>query len=183
MRYGLYAASAALMLAACGGGATDVEADADGNGTVSSDEMNAAMSAVGDDIKPEPGKYKATMTFVKADIPGAPPQMQEMMGSAMNQTHEFCLTPEEAEKGFEESMTEGQDGCEISKFNIDGNDLDMAMTCSPNGNDGAMNMTMKGNVTPTRSEMQMTMSGNMQGLGEANIEMEMVQERIGDCDA
>ncbi|MEL7197677.1 MAG: DUF3617 domain-containing protein [Pseudomonadota bacterium] len=170
----------ALALAACGGGATD--ADADGDGTVTADEASAAVAAAGDAIKPEPGKYKATMTFVKADIPGAPPQMQEMLGSAMNQSMEFCLTPEEADEGFQKSMTEGQDGCEISNFNIDGNDLDMAMTCNPGGS-GEMNMSMTGNVTPTRSEMKMKMSGNMDGLGEADIEMDMVQERIGDCDS
>ncbi len=180
MKYGLFAASAALVLVACGGGAAD--ADADGDGTVSVKEANAAVVAAGDAIKPEPGKYKASMTFVKAEIPGAPPQVQEMLGSAMNQSMEFCLTPEEAEQGFQKSMTEGQDGCEISSFNIDGNDLDMAMTCNPGGA-SEMNMTMTGNVTPTRSEMKMKMNGNMEGLGEAEIEMDMVQERIGECDS
>lgn len=180
MKYGILTATACLALAACGGGATD--ADADGDGTVTSDEAAAAMEAAGDDLKPEPGKYKASMTFVKADIPGAPPQMQEMLGSAMSQSMEFCLTPEEANEGFKKSMTEGQEGCEIQSFNIDGNDLDMAMVCKPEGG-GEMNMTMVGNVTPTRSEMKMTMKGDMQGLGEAEIEMDMLQERIGDCDA
>lgn len=180
MKYGFIAASAAFALAACSGGATD--ADADGDGTVTAEEVDAAVDAAGDDIKPEPGKYKSTLTVVKADIPGAPPQMKEMMSSMMGREFETCITPEEAEEGFSKSLAEGQDGCEVSNFSIDGNDLEMEMTCKPDGNDGAMNLTMKGTVTPTRSETTMTMKGNMDGLGEADIEMDMVQERIGDCD-
>lgn len=170
----------ALALTACGGGATD--ADADGDGTVTAEEANAAVAAAGGVVMPEPGKYKATMTVVKAEIPGAPKEMQEMMSSAMNQSTEFCLTPEEAEQGFEKSLTEGQDGCTIKSFNIDGSDLDMAMSCDQGGED-AMEMTMKGTVAATSSEMNMTMKGNMAGMGEADIEMNMKQERIGECDS
>ena len=42
-------------------------------------------------------------------------------------------------------------------------------------------MTMAGTATPTSSEMEMTMQGNMSGMGDATIKMKATHERIGDC--
>lgn len=178
--FAVLALGSALALAACGDSGS---ADTDGDGTVSADEMRAEVMSDGMSIRPEAGKYKVTMNFVKADIPGAPPEMQNMMSSAMNNTFEYCMTAEEAERGFEEALTEGQDeSCTIEKFDLNGGDIDMAMTCSP-AEGGTMRMTMNGNVSPTKSEINVVSNGTLPGLGEANIEMAMVQERIGDCDS
>lgn len=180
MKYGFVCALSALALTAC---ADDTVGDADGDGTVSNAEARAVAESAGDAIKPLPGKYKTTLTFLKADIPGAPPEMVEMMGDMMGRDFEFCLTPEMAEQGFEESLKEGQDdNCNISKFNIDGNNIDMAMTCA-DPDAGDMSMTMKGSVAPTESDITMVTNGEMPGLGQANMEMNMKQVRIGDCDA
>jgi len=174
------ALSSALVLSACGGGTTD--ADTDGDGEVSGAEMEAAMESVSGQIKPNPGKYRATMELIEVDMPGAPAQVQEMMGSMMNQTSEFCLTPEQAEAGFEESLSEGQqEGCKVSKFQHSGSNVDMAMSCE--GSDmGNIEMTMTGEVAPERSDMQMTMNGNVPGMGDMSMKMNFAQERIGDCD-
>ncbi|BDW83192.1 hypothetical protein MACH24_26300 [Erythrobacter sp. Dej080120_24] len=178
-RFALLALGSAIALAACGDSGT---ADADGDGTISADEMRDEMARDGANLRPDPGNYKVTMTLSKAEIPGAPPQMMEMMGSMMNNTFEYCLTPEEAEKGFEESLTEGQDeSCKIEQFNLDGGKIEMAMSCSP-AEGGEMRMTMNGNVSPTKSDINVVTQGNIAGMGEANIEMSMVQERIGDCE-
>lgn len=180
MKHVFTPALAALALAGCGSPGGD--ADTDGDGTVSSDEVRAAAAAAGDTIKPLPGKYKASMTFVSADIPGAPPQMQEMMGSAMTNNYEFCLTPEMADKGFGEALQEGQDdSCTISRLDISGTDVDMAMTCSEAGS-GEMNIAMTGEVSPTKSELNVVSQGMMGDLGDARVEMNLVQERIGECD-
>lgn len=178
--FALVALGSAIALAACGGSGS---ADTDGDGEVSVDEMRAEMVSEGGGMKPEPGKYKVTMNFVKADIPGAPPEMMEMMGSAMNNSFEYCMTPEMAEEGYEESLTKGQDDdCTIQKFELDGGDVDMAMTCS-SADEGTMSVAMTGNVSSTRSEINVVSNGNIAGMGEANIEMSMIQERIGDCDS
>ncbi|NQZ46706.1 MAG: DUF3617 family protein, partial [Erythrobacter sp.] len=103
-----FALSSALALAACGeGGPTD--ADADGDGEITMDEMRAEVASAGSALRPEAGKYAVTMTMVNVDIPGAPPEMVDAMGSMMNTSTEFCLTEEEASKGFEEALSEGQD--------------------------------------------------------------------------
>lgn len=166
----------ALTLTACGGGTVDADSDGDGNVTA------AEVSEVVSDLRPDPGKYSVDMNLVKVDIPGAPQQMLDAMGSMMNNSFEYCLTPEEANKGFEESLTEGQgDNCKIEKFELTGNDVDMAMSCSGEGQ-GNMQMTMNGTVSSTRSEIAVVTSGTLPQLGDANMEMTMVQERIGDCD-
>jgi hypothetical protein len=180
MRNWIVAAGAAVVLTACGG---DSNADADGDGTVSAEEMRAEVASEGGGMKPEPGKYKVTMDLTKADIPGAPPEMKDMMGSMMSNSFEYCLTPEEAEKGYEEALTEGQDeSCTVQKFDLDGGNIDMAMTCA-NPDEGTMSVAMTGNVSSTRSEINVVSKGNISGMGDANIEMSMIQERLGDCDS
>ena len=175
---GTIALASALALAACGSGT----ADTDGDGTVSADEIQAELESNGGRIRPEPGKYQATMSFVKADIPGAPQEMIDMMSSAMNRTFDYCLTQEDADKGFEEALTEGQDeNCTVQKFELNSGDVDMAMTCDT-GEGNQMAMTMTGKVTSTSSDITVVTNGTVPEMGEANIEMSMKQERIGECD-
>ncbi|MEO1221669.1 MAG: DUF3617 domain-containing protein [Pseudomonadota bacterium] len=168
--------TASIVLAACSEGTVD--ADSDGDGTVTAAEVGAVVS----DMRPEAGKYSVTMNLVKAEIPGAPQEMLDAMGGLMNRTFEYCLTPEEADKGFEESLTEGQDeNCTIEKFELTGNDVDMAMSCSGE-QQGNMRMTMTGTVSPTQSDISVVTTGTLPQIGEANMEMTMQQERLGDCD-
>ncbi len=169
---------AMLALAGCGG---TTDADADGDGEITGAEAQAAVDAAGGALKPQPGKYKATMTFLDANIPGAPPEIKKMIGSSMSNTFELCLTPEEAERGFENAMTEGREGCKINTFVINGNDLDMTMSCDDPAS-GKMEVAMAGTVSPTKSDMKMTMNGNMPELGAMEMQMQFVQERIGECD-
>ncbi len=183
MKYGSFAglaasALAALTLAGCGGTS---DADADGDGEITAAEANAAVDAAGGDLKPQPGKYKATITFIDAKIPSAPPEIKAMIGDSMSNTFEVCLTPEDAERGFEKAMTEGRDGCKINTFTIKGNNLDMTMACDDPAS-GKMDVAMTGTVTPTKSDMKMTMNGMMPELGAMEMQMQFVQERIGECD-
>ncbi|MEM6475975.1 MAG: DUF3617 family protein [Pseudomonadota bacterium] len=164
----------ALALAACGG---TTSADADGDGEITSGEAQAAMV---DKIEPQPGKYKSSSKFIKAE--GLPKEAQSMMEGMMSTSFEYCLTEEMTEGGFEEMMTRGQDdGCTVDKMDISGNDIDMAITC-PADEGETMTMAMKGEVTSTSSDYKMTMSGMTPGMGKGTIEVDVKQERIGDCD-
>ena len=124
MRRFVIAAAASLTLAACGGS----NADADGDGEISMEEA-AARSA--DMVRPQPGKYRATVEFVDVSMPGAPQQVQDMMRSMFDkeaQSHEYCLTKEEADKGFEEMARQAQDSnsdCTFEKFDVDGGSIDV----------------------------------------------------------
>ena len=156
-------AALGVALSACSG-ADDVstaDADTDSDGAVSLNE--AAQDAQASGIRPQPGKYRVT-----SDMGG------------MKTNVEYCLTPEDAEGGFEDLMQEGQDGdCSYEKFELSGGELDAVLICKTGAGD--MRMTMAGDVSPTSSDLDMTMSGSMGGM---NVDMIMntKQERIGDCD-
>ncbi|MDJ0978732.1 MAG: DUF3617 domain-containing protein [Erythrobacter sp.] len=173
---------AAFALSACGGGGSSVDADADADGKVTAQEARDAMAEVRREMKPEPGKYATTMTVIDVSMPGAPPEMAQMMGGAMNNTGEFCLTPEMAEQGFEDSLKRGQnEACTIESFTIDDGDVNMAMTCQGQGM-GTMSAQLDGTVTPTSSDMTMAMSGSVPELGPIEMTMAFKQERVGACD-
>lgn len=167
-------AALALALAACGG---TTSADADGDGEITSNEAAAAMTGK---IQPQPGKYKSSAKFLKAE--GLPAEAEKMMSGMMTTSFEYCMTEEMTEGGFEEMMKKGQDdGCTVEKMDISGNDIDMAMTCSA-GDGENMTMAMKGEVTSTSSDYVMTMSGMTAAMGKGEIVVDVKQERIGDCD-
>ena len=93
MRYFCAPVLAVLALSACGGEAS-VDADVDGDGTVTSEEMREAVSEAGGALKPEPGQYSVTTKLTKIEAPGAPEMMRNMMGAAMDNTTQYCLTQE-----------------------------------------------------------------------------------------
>ncbi|MEL6486722.1 MAG: DUF3617 domain-containing protein [Pseudomonadota bacterium] len=176
------ALSAAFALSACGG-ETSVDADADGDGAITASEARAAVEAAAADLKPEPGLYETTMTLTDVNIPGAPPEMAQMMGQAMNRTGEFCLTPEQAERGFEDTLKEGQnEACTIETFTIEGNQVDMAMQCNQAGM-GDMAVTMSGEVAPTQSDLTMKMNGTIPQLGAVEMALSFQQKRVGECES
>ena len=51
----------------------------------------------------------------------------------------------------------------------------------PASDTGAIEMAMTGTATPTSSVMNMTMTGNMTGMGESTLRMKATHERVGDC--
>lgn len=178
MKHTFGIAAATLALTACGGGTTD--ADADGDGTITTDEARAMVEA--SQVKPQAGKYATSMQLLDAKIPGAPPEAVQMMGGAMNRKGEFCLTAEEAERGFKQAIEEGQsEACSIQTFTIEGNDVKLAMTCAGEGL-GEMAVDMNGKVTPTSSNMTMVMNGTIPEMGAVEMTMAFEQERIGECD-
>ena len=182
MRRIVIAAAATFALAACG---DNPSADADGDGEITMEEAAAKTEGM---VKPRPGKYRATVEFVDVEMPGAPQQVQDMMRSLFDrgpQTHEYCLTKEEAEEGFEEMARRAQEGdsdCTFEKFDADGGSIDAVMNCKADG-EGSARMTMTGTGTETSSTMNMTMDAQGPDGQSMKMTMKSTQERIGDCDA
>ena len=177
MRNLLFVSAAALGLAACGGGTS---ADADGDGEITSAELADKASEM---VKPQPGQYRASTELVDLEAPGAPPEAVEMMRGVLSNSFEYCLTKEEAERGFEDMARQSQDeNCTFEKFDVDGGAIDAVMTCA-GGDQGNMRMTMQGTGGRTSSEMTMTMEGNIPGQGEGKMVMKTNHERIGECAA
>jgi hypothetical protein len=173
---------AAVALGACSSQeeeATPAQAEA----TLSADDVSRAAERM---ERPQPGLYRSTMEFIEFDIPGLPPKqatmMREMMSGLDEENRTYCLTREQAEKGFEDVVRASQDGeYSFSRFDASGNTIDAAMVCkTPQGD---ANATLKGETSATRSEMVIDIDQKMPGVpgGEGHIKMRIVNERTGDC--
>lgn len=137
-------------------------------------------------IKPLPGQYRTTMKITNFAIPGMPPEKSAQlkgMFSASGKSNEFCLTPADANKGFEEfSKRMAQGKCSFDKFDASSGALDAKMICQTGkGMTGAYEM--KGTFTATGSQMAMKVNQSAPGMpgGGMMMEAEVTNERIGDC--
>lgn len=137
-----------------------------------------AAQEVVDEIRPLPGQYAAEMTVISVDMPDAPPNLAQMVVQMMSRKFEFCLTPEEVEQNFRAILNRGQDGCTYTRYNASGGTIDAELICE--GDEGPITMVMEGTGSPTASDVNMTMSGDM-GMGPGSIEMRVVNRRLGDC--
>lgn len=174
----VFAAPLAL-LALAGCGEPEPEGtNADGGGISQSEVAERARNTV----QPQPGRYRAVMQVLEVDIPGAPEGAGDMLRQMMDgQAHEYCLTQEDVDKGYEEMARQSQDGdCTFERFDVEGGEIDARMVCTGQES-GSMQMAMTGTATPTSSVMNMTMTGNMAGMGESTLRMKATHERVGDC--
>jgi hypothetical protein len=140
---------------------------------------------------PRPGQYETSVEVIEFSIPGLPPQQAEQMKSMMGQmgarTSAYCLTPEEAERGFEESvrkMTEGTGDmkCEFARFAVDGGELDAALTCTgPQGMDAEIELSGTAGAESSAMRMKMVQKAAMIPGGEMRVEMQTNSRRTGDC--
>lgn len=174
-------AIAALMFSIFVLGCSGGDQEAGGDEAISTEELADRARNV---VRPDPGLYRSTVELLEIDMPGAPAGMEDtmkrMMGGA-NSTTEYCLTREDAERGFEEMAKKSQEGdCSFERFDADGGRIDAAMTCR-SGEDNVMRMTLKGTGGRTSSEMTMSMQTEAPGMGKATMRMKATHQRIGDC--
>ena len=105
------------------------------------------------------------------------------MFSATGQTVEYCLTPEDAAKGFEEMTRRSAEGnCTYERFSAKDGKLDAAMTCKT-GQGMETRSEVAGTFTPTGSELTMksqATSPDMPG-GAMKMSGSISTQRIGDC--
>jgi len=156
------------------------------DGNQSPAQAASSAAAVADKVRPEPGKYRITTKFTNVSIPGLPPAaaaQAKKMFSATGHSSEFCLSPEQANLGYEEMTKRASEGnCKYDTFSAEGGKLDAAMTCET-----GKGMTTKSRVTgtfsPTGSNMTMVTDANAPGMPGGGMHMEgtVVTERLGDC--
>lgn len=180
MKYVMGTALLALTLAACSGG-SGTDADANKDGKVSAAEVEAENKKDGTQLKPQPGNYKVEMALVSAE--GLPPELAEAVKGGMKQTIEQCVTKKEADKGFgpptEELAGDAENGCKVAKYDLEGNNIEMKISCDKGPSGGTMEMAMTGTVTATKQDMTIVTKGMMGPKG--SVTMSMKRERIGDC--
>lgn len=139
--------------------------------------------------KPLPGLYDTKMELVDVSMPGMGPQMQEQMKQAMTRTmrsNQFCLTAEEAAKGYEERVKQlaAKPDCKFDHYDLADGKLDAKLVCTTDkGMTSAM--SMQGMVSPEGSDLTMKSesSGAQMPGGGMNMTMHVVSKRVGDCPA
>ena len=169
---------AAMALGAC---SSETEDAAAGDAPMALEDAAREFSKL---EQPQPGQYDLDVEVVSFEMPGAPEGALEQMRSAMEGTYAdgFCLTPEEAEKGFEEQLAQvAQNGqCNFNKLSVDGGNVSATAVCDLEG--GTMEMDMNGTVSATGSDI--TADTRMTAQGQTvSMTMRMQQNRTGDCAA
>lgn len=147
--------------------------------------------------RPLPGQYKSSMKITKFEIPGLGAQEAEAFKSLMagtEQARTYCITKEDSDQGFKEMTKQFEKGkCTYDRFDATGGRLDAKMTCET-GQGMSSTIEISGTTTSEGSNMviKMQQSAGKQGganamgpamMGNANIEMEVSNARIGDCPA
>ena len=182
MRNYLTLAGAAIALTACGGA---VDADADGNGTITQSEVEAAMG----DVSITPGEWENTVEFVDisidetkipAEVRGMMTGMLEGMKGRTTVTKN-CVTPEEAEQPAAEMFAGNEDAdCEYDKFEFGGGAMAMEMTCQ-DPSSGTAKISNSGTYSSDAYQMDMTVELNSPEMGEMMISAASTGKLVGAC--
>lgn len=171
-----------LLLGACN---KQPQASASGEGKTPAQVQQEAQAA-GVPLRPQPGKYTTTIKITDVSFPGMSAQMAERMKGmfgASGHSTEFCLTPDQANMGYEEMTKHAAEGnCKYDSFKADGGTIDAQMSCQT-----ARGMTTRsvlhGTFSPTGSDLKMTTDTSGAGLpgGGMHMQAEVINQRIGDC--
>ncbi|MXO47055.1 DUF3617 family protein [Erythrobacter vulgaris] len=170
---------AAIALAACSSGSDEV--DADGDGTVSSEEAAEAVAKV----RPlEPGQYSMSMELIELTDPTMSEeeiaQAKQFFSSMSGMAPPRCLNEEEAKEGMMGVAETIQNGdCTIDSMTSDADGMRGEMTCK--AENGEAKVTMQTTSTGTESEMTMNVVEPTADGEEKAVTMKVGMTRTGDC--
>ena len=131
-----------------------------------------------------PGKWESKVTFEEFNMPGAPPGAQSMLQS-MNEraeSHQTCLTPEQAKRPKEDFFAGADKKCRYEHFNMGGGKIDAVMKCTEQGMGQTMTMTGSYGPDEYRMKMAMTTEGMPGPTSGMNMKMRVDAKRVGECD-
>ena len=125
----------------------------------------------------QPGQWEVRSQVTSIDMPGAPPQMLEMMRKPHVTRH--CLTPEQAAKGPQEMLKERKGECRFTRYALAGGRLDSVMQCSSKER-GTMTVTSRGRYASGSYDVTsaMVMSGPR---GQMKMSTVGQGKRVGPC--
>lgn len=162
-------------------GCSSNEADADGDGNISADEVAKVMN----EVTLEPGEWENTVEIVDVKIEGLPEGAPANMMDAMKTTtvSKSCITEEQAKNpGAEFFAAQEQTSCKVKKFDMSGGAISSEMSCANAGTPGEMTMAMTGQYGPSSYDMTMKMNGGAGGM-KMDITAKSNGKRIGECPA
>ena len=140
----------------------------------------------GGTVKREAGNWKTDVKLVKFEVPGMPPEMKDGMAKMMEGASgmDQCFTQEQVDKediAAELAKGPGNGGeCKWSKKNVDGGKIDVAGTCTANGQ--TVDMAMTGTMEAKKTDVTITTKGKMPtGQGEMEMVLQMTSTHTGPC--
>jgi len=167
-----------IALAACG---SDPEVKAD---NAKPSEVAAKMrDAAGKGSFVRPGQWEQTVSLLKIEAPGMPPEAKEYMQKAMGhaQVHSVCLSKEQAEKPREDFFTGADQNCTYEHFNWGGGKIDLKLICKHQ--QATTTMAMTGTYAPDNYMLTMTSTNDAAGpSGDMTMTMRVDAKRVANCD-
>ena len=136
-------------------------------------------------VKREAGNWKTDVKLVKFEVPGMPPEMKDGMAKMMEGASgmDQCFTQEQVDKediASELAKGPGNGGeCKWSKKDIAGGKIDIAGTCTANGQ--TVDMAMTGTMEAKKSDVTITTKGKVPTGGDMEMVMQMTQSHTGPC--
>jgi Protein of unknown function (DUF3617) len=155
-----------MLLASCSD-----NSDSDGDGKVSTNERATEMVRDGY-LAMSPGRWQTKVVFTDIDVPKlSMVQRQQIIDSAGKETIRYsCLSKAEAAKpGPDFFGGAGAENCNYTRFDLAGNNADMALSCKMGGM-GKADMELKGVFATedfsfdTKVSVQLPMVGKTQKI-------------------
>ena len=138
-------------------------------------------------VKREAGNWKTDVKLVKFEVPGMPAEMKDGMSKMMEGASgmDQCFTKEQVEKediAAELAKGPGSGGeCKWSKKDIAGGKIDVAGTCTANGQ--TVDMAMTGTMEAKKTDVTITTKGKVPTGGDMEMVMQMTSTHTGPCKA
>lgn len=139
----------------------------------------------GGTVKREAGNWKTDIKLVKFEVPGMPEEMKSGMKQMMEGASgmDQCFTPEQVEKediAAELAKGPGNGGeCKWSKKEVGGGKIDVAGTCTANGQ--TVDMAMTGTIEAKKNDVTITTKGKVPTGGDMEMVMQMTSVHTGPC--
>ncbi|NIJ35820.1 hypothetical protein FHR22_000469 [Sphingopyxis panaciterrae] len=166
-----------VSLALGGCGKSDSSADA---GAEKTSGVGASSSGP---VKREAGNWKTDVKLVKFDMPGVPANMKDQMEKqfAAASGTEQCVTQAQVDQeNAADALSKGfGEACTWAKKEIGGSKIDVAGTCTSNGQ--KVELAMNGTMEPKKSDVLVTSKGPAPTGGQMEMQMQVTSTNIGPC--
>ncbi len=132
----------------------------------------------------QPGQYRVVLRINRVEFPGMTGPMADkaktMFGTSA-QTSEYCLTPQDADKGREDyyRRTLAKGDCKYERLTLTATSIDAVLVCQTGQGMTARN-EVAGTFTATGSNVAVKSRSEVAG-GAISMEAEVSSARIGDC--
>lgn len=142
----------------------------------------------GGTVKREAGNWKTDVKLVKFEVPGMPEEMKAGMKQMMEGASglDQCFTQEQVDKediASELAKGPGNGGeCTWSKKDVSGGKIDVAGTCTANGQ--TVDMAMAGTFEAKKTDVTVTTKGKAPGGGpDMEMVLQLTSTHTGPCTA